>query len=395
VATTPGTRVGGGSASALVAVVALQVAVVLPVFLVATLAPYLIRDLDIGEREVGIAVGAFYAVSGATAVWLGRVADRQTWQRGLVIASGGVLLPLTLLFLTSGPITLYAAMAALALAQSMGVGTTNLAIVDAVAPRRQGVAFGVKQAAVPGATMLAGVSAPLVAEQIGWRWAFVLAAVFPLAAVAVTGWRHRDAGTGASVEARLEAPVPPGRRRRLRLLAGAFGVGTFTSGSLGAFFVLYAVHEGFSPAAAGLTVAAASVVNIAMRVGMGWLADRRAGDAFARGGLLLAGGSVGYFLLVPGTSWLLPAAAVLAYGLGWSWQGLIHLGAVRLAPGAPGYATGVIRTGLAAGSASGPVFAGLLIGFAGYRPLWLLLGLLAGGAATAVLLTLRLPVEAA
>ncbi|GAA1875023.1 MFS transporter [Asanoa iriomotensis] len=385
----------GGSASAVGAVVALQIAVTLPAFLVATLAPYLERDIGLSERGLGIAIGTFYAVSGATAVWLGRVADRQSWQRGLFIAAFGTLVPIAVLAgLLRNTAVLVLAMVALAVVQSLGVGTTNLAIVDSVTPHRQGVAFGVKQAAVPTATLLAGLSAPLIAEHAGWRWAFLFAATFPLIAVALTRWRHYGGAAASDLPAtRGDEPVSPARARRLRTLAAAFAVATFTTSSLGAFFVLYAVDRGMSPPAAGLTVAVASVVNVTMRVWMGWVADHRTVEPFAQGGLLLLGGSVGYFVLLSGASWLLPVGAVLAYGLGWAWQGLIHLGAVRLVPEAPGYATGVMRTGLAIGSATGPVVAGLLIGLAGYRPLWLLLGVLAVCAAGAVLLTLRRPLE--
>jgi len=386
----------GGSVSAVGAVVALQIAVTLPAFLIPTLAPYLERDIGLTERSLGIAVGSFYAVSGATAVWLGRVADRQTWQRGLFMAAFGALVPIALLGgLVTNAVVLVVSMVVLAVVQSLGVGTTNLAIVDSVAPRQQGVAFGVKQAAVPAATLLAGLSAPLIADRVGWRWAFLFAAAFPLLAIGLTRWRHHDgAQATARAATRDDGPVPADRARRLRRLAAAFAIATFTTSSLGAFFVLYAVDQGMSPGAAGLTVAVASLVNVTMRVSMGWIADRRAGEAFAQGALLLAAGSIGYFVLLGGASWSLTVGAVLAYGLGWAWQGLIHLGAVRLVPGAPGYATGVIRTGLAIGSATGPVASGVLIGVAGYRPLWLLLGVLAVGAAAAVFLTVRKPVEA-
>jgi predicted MFS family arabinose efflux permease len=101
------------------------------------------------------------------------------------------------------------------------------------------------------------------------------------------------------------------------------------------------------------------------------------------------GGAAGYLLLAFGNGWVLVLGAVLGYGIGWAWQGLVHLGAVRLLPSAPGYATGVIRTGLAAGSGSGPVVSGLLIGVLGYTSLWCLLGGLAVVAAVVVFLTVR------
>ncbi|ASW55601.1 MFS transporter [Plantactinospora sp. KBS50] len=391
------TRGRGRSASAVGAAVALQSAIMLPVFLVSTLAPYLERDIGLRESTLGLAVGTFYAVSGGTAVWLGRIVDRRSWQRGLYIAAFGALVPIAVLgALVTNTALLIAGMVMIAIVHSAGVGTTNLAIVDAVPPGRQGLAFGIKQAAVPAATLLAGVSVPVLAEQVGWRWAFLFAASLPLLAIGLTRWRHGDhAGASRDMAVRAASLADRSRRRRLRTLAAAFSVATFTTSSLSAFFVLFAVGRGMSPAAAGVTVAVASLLNITMRVSLGWLADRYRWQAFAQGGLVLAAGSVGFFLLVGATGRLLMVGALLAYGLGWAWQGLIHLGAVRLLPGAPGYATGVIRTGLAVGSATGPIFSGLLIGAVGYRPLWILLGCLAAGAAVAVLLTVRTAVEAA
>lgn len=380
--------------SAVGAAVSLQVAITLPVFLVSTLAPYLEREIGLTETTLGVAVGVFYGLSGATAVWLGRVVDRHTWQSGLYVVALGLLVPIALVgLLVSNVVLLILGMALFAVAQSSGFGVTNIAIVRAVPPGRQGVAFGVKQAAVPASTLLSGLSAPLIAEAVGWRWAFLFAASFPLLAIALALRWPAVPENAADVAARADGPVAPARASRLRTLAAAFAVATFTTSSLGAFFVLYAVDRGMSPATAGLTVALASVVNVAMRVSMGWIADRRRWEAFGEGGLVLLCGSVGYFVLASAKGWWLAVGAVLAYGLGWAWQGLIHLGAVRLIPEAPGYATGVLRTGLAIGSATGPIASGLLIGIAGYRVLWVLLGLMAAGAAAAVLFTVRTPVE--
>jgi predicted MFS family arabinose efflux permease len=388
-------RRGSRPVSAVAAVVALQAAISLPVFLVSTLAPYLVRDIGLRESTLGLAVGSFYAVSGATAVWLGRIADRQAWQRGLYVAAAAALVPMALLgAVADGAALLTVGLVISAVVQSHGMGTTNLAIVDTVPPQRQGLAFGVKQAAVPAATLLAGVCAPVFAERAGWRWAFAFAAAFPVLAVVLTLWRHRTPARPAAGGERADASVPAAQRRKLRTMAVAFSVATFTTSSLGAFFVLFAVDRGMAPALAGVTVAVASAVNITMRVSMGWLADRRQWRPFVQGGLVLGAGASGYFVLIGASGWLLPVGAVLAFGLGWAWQGLIHLGAVRLLPTAPGYATGVIRTGLAIGSATGPVVSGLVIRYLGYRPLWTILGCLATGAAAAVLLTNRRPLEA-
>jgi MFS family permease len=370
-------------------VVALQVAVTVPMFLVSILSPYLLEDLGLTERSLGLGIGAFYVVSAASAVWLGRIADRQSWRRGLLIAAVAVLVQMLLLArFVNGPVLLIIILAGTALAHSLAVASMNLAILESVPRKRQGIAFGVKQAAVPGATLLAGLSSPLVAARFGWRWAFVIVTAFPILAV-VLAFVRRTARLPAGRPDEVATVVPGRLVKRLRVLSLAFAIGTFSTSSLSAFFVLYAVERGMRPTSAGLVVAVASVVNITVRIMMGWLADRRVWDDFAVAGMLVIGGAAGYLLLAFGNGWWLVVGAVLGYGIGWAWQGLVHLGAVRLIPSAPGYATGVIRTGLAAGSGSGPVVSGLLIGVLGYAALWCVLGGLAAMAAVVVFLAVR------
>jgi MFS family permease len=383
---------GSGTVTVVAAVIVLQIGVSLPMFLVSTLAPYLGDDIGLDARSLGLTVALFHGVSSLSAVHLGRLADTQAWQRGVVLAGAGLVVPLLLIWgvVDSVPL-LVATVAAAALAQSLSIGTANLAVFETVPHARQGLVFGIKQAAVPVAMMLAGLTAPLVAARYGWRYAFLLAVSFPLVAVllAVRARRGRSGGARGAHEHAVAGEVPPERRRRLRRLAAAIGFGSFTSSALGAFFVLFAVTRGMSPVAAGLVVAVSSAVNVLGRITVGWLADRRGADGFAWAGAMIACGSVGFAVLAFGEGWLLVAGAVIAYGVGWAWQGLVHLGAVRFAPEAPGYASGVIRTGMSAGAGTGPLVSGLLVGALGYGPLWALLAGMALASGVVVVLTIR------
>ena len=69
-------------------------------------------------------------------------------------------------------------------------------VADRVPARRQGVAFGIKEAAKPAATLLCGVAVPLVVL-VDWRWAFVACAALALsllgASTAHTGARGHGA----------------------------------------------------------------------------------------------------------------------------------------------------------------------------------------------------------
>jgi MFS family permease len=374
------------------AVIVLQIGVSLPMFLITTLAPYLREEIGLGERSLGFTVAMFHLVSAMTAVRLGRLADTQSWQRGTILAGTGLLLPLAVLWGVVDSVPwLWLAVGCLAVAQSLSIGTGNLAIFEAVPHSRQGLVFGIKQAAVPIAMMLAGLTAPVVAAQFGWHRAFLIPAAFAVVAVLLAVLRSVGRGRSAQpTTAHVDAfQLPAARKRQLRRLATAIAIGSMTSSSLGAFFVLYAVSRDLTPGQAGVVLALASAANIVSRIGVGWLADRRGYDGFALAGCMLIGGSLGYVVLLLGEGWVLAIGAVLAYGVGWAWQGLVHLGAVRFAPEAPGYASGVIRTGMSAGAGSGPFVAGLIVAAAGYRPLWVLLGVLAVAAGTFVVVTVR------
>ena len=60
-----------------------------------------------------------------------------------------------------------------AAANALGQLASNAALAQHVPARRQGLSFGVKQAAIPVSTLLAGAAVPTVALTAGWRWAFV------------------------------------------------------------------------------------------------------------------------------------------------------------------------------------------------------------------------------
>ncbi|MST35344.1 MFS transporter, partial [Acidimicrobiaceae bacterium USS-CC1] len=52
----------------------------------------------------------------------------------------------------------------------------NLLLARTVDDRRQGLAFGVKQAAIPTSTLLSGLAVPALALTVGWHVAYLVAA---------------------------------------------------------------------------------------------------------------------------------------------------------------------------------------------------------------------------
>ena len=98
-----------------------------------------------------------------------------------MVARAGILLSAGSLLAVAGarPVVPGAGRACSALsaaANALGQLASNAALARHVPAHRQGLSFGVKQAAIPVSTLLAGAAVPTIALTAGWRWAFVAAA---------------------------------------------------------------------------------------------------------------------------------------------------------------------------------------------------------------------------
>src|SRR5690606_11387157 len=134
--------------------------------------------------------------------------------------------------------------------------------------QRQGLAFGVKEASIPAATLAAGIAVPTIALTVGWRWAFAIGLIPWLAILILL----------PTVQTRVPAPQPASRpkgdhgrrsvlpRRALVMAAAAAAFGTGAASGVGIFLTDSAVAMGSSPAAAGLLLALGSVAGIVARV---------------------------------------------------------------------------------------------------------------------------------
>jgi len=231
-----------------------------------------------------------------------------------------------------------------------------------VPAHRMGLSFGVKQAAIPAATLLAGLAVPAVALTVGWRWAYGIGALLALAALfACPRTDARPAGRTGSGDRATAA---------LAVIGAASGLAAGTATALGIFLVASAVDRGIDPGLAGLMLTLGSVVGLSVRMLHGWLADMRSGGHVAVVAASLAAGAGGFGLLaVPGTPALV-VGVVLAFGLGWAWPGLLQFAVVRLNPSAPAAATSIVQVGVYAGGFAGPIVFGSLATHAGFPTAW-------------------------
>lgn len=416
-------------------VVAALVFALLPTFLVGALSVPISEDLGTGTSAIGAAVSAFFLTASVLALLGGRAVDRIGARRGYRIGMLGIA--------TAAAVIGLLASEGWHLIAGFALGGASLAFTDpsigrtiagSVGWRRQGLGFGVKETAVPAASMTAGFTLPLLGPAVGWQVPFLVVAVLAVGlALVVPGDIEAIAGpppapaptptlglsgeggaagsqgthsgasdgrAGSAVTGDDDPPdAPPGEPRALVLLAIAAGIGGGAGAAVATFIVPTGLLLGLGAAAAGALLSGASILNLGIRLGTGWLVDRNPRLVFDLLVALLAAGALGMVALAmaghagpgpvdvdvaagevdlaataagagPWAIGLLVIGAVLMLGPGWGWTGLVFLTATRLVPGKPAQASGAILTGLGAGGALFPIGAGWLAEVAGFGWTW-------------------------
>jgi MFS family permease len=350
---------------------------VLPVWLLGGLAVQLGADLDFGESELGIAVAVYFTVSALASVPGGRLVERIGWVAGVGLTAG--LSALAMLSVAVGAWSwqlLVVLLAIGAIGNGLSQPAANLGVARVVRAGRQGLAFGIKQAAMPITTLLVGLAVPLLGATLGWRWAFAVAGVLALGIVAVPPPTERASASQRPREEarpRAAAPMRSGDTplKVLLLLALGAGFGTAATNSIGGFLVVYGASQGLGPEAAGGLLIFGSVVGIGVRVLVGYLADRIGrGHLVVCAGMMLGGGIGLALLAAGGTPLLLVVGTALAFGLGWSWNGLFAFAVVRANANAPAAATGIVQTTKYACGTIGPLAFGFTVERVSYAVAW-------------------------
>jgi predicted MFS family arabinose efflux permease len=373
-------------------VLAATVIGVLPVFLVGSLSVLMVQDLPLNAGRLGVIAAIFWAVSALCSWPAGRLADRvgPAWALGAGVAlsatgAAGVAS-------SRGLAPLAVSMAAGGAGNAIVVPGCNLAVARCLPLRRQGIAFGFKQAAVSSGVFVAGVAIPVATALGGWRATFAGAAVLAvLCAAVMIRWRcialqpDRDQPSAASFS------LP---RHGMLLLAISAGMASATNTALTAFFVASAVDGGRDARVAGSLLSIGAALGIAARLVLGRRADRSVGTGLREMSLLLLMGAPGFALLAwPASSLAMVFGTILAFGAGWGWTGLYHLVIIRLRPDAPAAATGAATTALFVGAVAGPWGFGTLASATSYQLAWLTAGgwlvLAALGAHVATRLTIH------
>lgn len=355
-----------GSWRAIVAAVATTTVCVLPVFLTGGLAVQIGQELGFDPAGLGVLVAIYFAVSALASLPAGWLTDRLSSDvtSRIAVAGAGAMMGAIGLFAHS-----YVALVVLLLCSAwcnvLGQLASNVTLTRSVPAHHLGLSFGIKQTAIPIATLLAGAAVPTIALTVGWRWAYGVAAVLAVLTLLITP-------TGGAAPARTA--TPPGERATAALvvLGVAAGLAATASMALGIFLVASAVDRGIDAGVAGLTLTMGSVVGVVLRLLHGWAADRRSGGHIAVVAASLVLGAIGLVLLaVPGT-FALVVGTILAFGLGWAWPGLLQFAVTRLNPSAPAAATSIIQVGVYSGGFLGPIGFGFVAAHFSFPTAWLL-----------------------
>lgn len=358
----------------------------IPVFLTGAMGVQIRAEFGLGPAGFGIMLSAFHVSSALASPALGRVAERRPAMsmRWAVILT---LVSLVGIALGGRSPVLYAGfLIGTGLGFALAQTSTNLFITRTVPAGNRATVLGIKHAAIPLATLLAGLAVPTVAVTIGWRWAFAIAAggatlLWARLPKSFTGFSNPPAKDGGG--------SPP---KELIVLVLATILAMASGSALSAFLVSFAVATGIGAASAGFLLSAGGASAIAMRVMWGWLADRRSIQGYIAIVWLLTVGSVGYLLLSTEQPTLVLVGAMTSFGGVLGWSGLLVHAVVDRNLKAPARATGVTQVGFYVGGGIGPPLFGFLIDQFSYRFAWVTAAgfvLVAAGLALAVELSSR------
>jgi MFS family permease len=325
-----------------------------------------LEEIGFGVSRLGLAIAAYFGAAALTANPAGRLMGRIRPGRGLRI--GGFLVVASCVI--AGTATVWWLIPVATAAGGVGNGiiqvASNLAIFDGVDRSRQGLGFGAKQASVPLATTLAGISLPVIALVFGWRWVFALAGI--LALVLALSAPDLAGRTGvARTEGRM-GRIPPS----LYLLALGGFAGAIGGNGLSLFVVPSAVDIGIAEAAAGAVLAVCSLLVVLVRVGAGWTVDRNQSIGFAEMAWMTGVGAIGAFVLfATSTPPLYLLAMPIALLGAWGWPGVIFFTVVHSYPEFPARASGLVLSSNLTGTVIGPLVVGSLAGRGNYPGAWL------------------------
>lgn len=333
-----------------------QVICSFPSFLAGAMAVQLSADLGFGATGLGIAIGLYHASAAASAIPLGRLVDRIGARRAIrAAATGAIVSTLGIAALANNVYVLTVFLMVAGLSRAIAQPGANRLLMVRIRPGMLATAFGIKQSAAPTASMLAGLAVPAFALTVGWRWAYVLGALFGLTVLVST----RTRGNAPTPARKAVSKTDIRDRPTIVLLGAAFGLSLGVAAIVTSFYVTSAVEVGTAQGTAGWLLATASLTSISVRLIAGVICDRIPIDPLKLSARLMGIGVVGLAMLSTGRPALMTTGVILAMGGTWGFAGVFWFALIRAYADMPGRITGALAPA-AMGGVLGPAIFGAL-----------------------------------
>ncbi|KQY04488.1 hypothetical protein ASD37_21540 [Mycobacterium sp. Root135] len=339
-----------------------------PPFLLGTMGSGIRADLAMSIPALAGVISFGYLVAAAASPLGGRVTQRIGPPRSLRLAGALTSLGVGGAACSTTSVHLYAAFLAIGLANAVIQPASNGTLSGAGTGRSQGLLFGMVQSAIPAATLLAGLLLAALDDVGLWRRALWVLFALSLMPQCLIARRHERESVGKSAG---PSPSASSHRSVLAFLLVAAFLGSAATTAVAVFGVASGLAGGLPPVAAATGQILGSVCCIVGRIAAAWRWGQHQPHRLlhhiatlqilgvAGVGLLAVGSTPAYFL-----------GFAVAFGCGWGWTGLQNLALVRTWPTSSARVTGVVQSGLFAGSVAGPAVLGGVIGGAGYSAAW-------------------------
>jgi MFS family permease len=379
-----------GGAYAVVNASGVATVAALPVFLVGAVAAVIQEHMVFTEAQIGLAISGFFGAAALMSVSCAHHVARVGSTMSLAISTLGSGAAMLGIAVARNWLEIAALLVFAGCAHSLAQVAANEHVARSVSDRHHGVAFGVKQSAVPTATLVGGVAVPTIAVKFGWRWVFFGSSTVALILGLIQCWTIFASTQMSRPEERVASEEAFVASWSLAALALGHTFAACAATAMASFIAIYGFAAGINPAWIGASIVTGSIGGVLTRVGIGWVSDQTSRGGLFVVALMLALGSGALFCFpLVHSSGLMILTTLMAYGLGWGWPGLLNLAVVRHHAAAPAAATAVTQIGAYVGGVVGPFTFGFLVSVGGFGLAWPAAGASMALASVIVLLVAR------
>lgn len=352
-----------GTRRRVVGTAAVVVAVVIPPFLVGALATRIGQDLPFGTTQLGLALAACYIVTCVLSPLGGRFVACVGAVAALRIAGTMTTVGLLGIAAATRAEHLLLALAFIGIPNALTQPSSNEILSRVEEPRLRALSFGLVQASIPTASLIAGSILAIASYGTSWRGSMLAVAALTVAAQLVLPGTTSGPSGDAVRRHRTPTPVATADPRDLvggwPLMAAVILTGCLASASataLPSFAATTGLAIGVAPWLVAGSQVAGSLTSILVRV----IAPVATSHSTLRRRLLTVAalqclGLFGMLAIATGTPAGFVVGSIAAFGFGWGWNGLFNLIVALARPGRIAAATGLTQAGVFLGGTVGPL----------------------------------------